>query len=183
MSDEQFELVIEPLGKHSRGAFCCGNTKIDNFFRNNARKSHEAFAQRVFVARTADGEDILGFYALTLMTFTKGMNEKADDKFARVDSIPTIYLTMIGRDQNHGPKGLGAALMEDAFRRCLTVRDNVGAYALTLHAVNEKVAERYEALGFSKFHTDKHDRSKDDETHLAMFYELDAIAKAFSEAA
>lgn len=181
MPESQLEIVIEPLGDHVRGDFCCGEKRIDNFFRNNARNSHDAYAQRIFVARYGDKTELLGFYALTLMTFALGMNEEADAKFGRFNSIPTIYLTMIGRDQTHGPKGIGSVLMEDAFRRCLSVRNNVGAYALTLHAVNERVAQRYEDLGFTRFHTELHDRQQKDETHRAMFYELNAIAAALAE--
>jgi hypothetical protein len=65
---------------------------------------------RVFVARSADAPLPLGFYALTTMTFRVGMNDEADKKFGRHDAIPTIYLTMIGRDKST-QSGLGKHMM------------------------------------------------------------------------
>ncbi|HEV7305195.1 hypothetical protein [Ensifer sp.] len=171
------DIVIEPLGEHPRGAFCCDLQRIDNFFKNNALKSHRAYAQRVFVACTADDKSPVGFYALTTMTFRPGMNAEADKKFGRFDAIPSIYLTMIGRDKA-APKGLGARMMLDAFQRALEVREHVGVYALTLHAFNEKVKAYYETFGFQQFA----DPAQDQEEYKAMFIPLSTVAEAFVEA-
>lgn len=171
------DILIEPLGDHKRGVFCCGNSSIDNFFKNNARKFHEAYSMRVFVARRADALLPLGFYALTTMTFRIGMNDEADKKFKRHDAIPTIYLTMIGRDQN-SQKGLGEHMMLNAFERALMVRENVGVYALTLHAVNDAVKARYEEFGFQAFS----DRAHDNDGHTAMFIPLSVVAASFNAA-
>ncbi|WP_137153483.1 hypothetical protein [Rhizobium sp. FKL33] len=170
------EIVIEPLDDHPRGAFCCGLDKIDNFFKNNASKSHKAYSQRVFVARHADDKTPLGFYALTTMTFRPGMNEEADKKFGRFAAIPSIYLTMIARDKN-GPKGLGVQLMLDAFKRALDVREQVGVYALTLHAYNDTVRAIYQSMGFEVFA----DPAQDQNNFKAMFIPLSSVAATFAE--
>lgn len=169
-------LIIEPLGDHPRGAFCCTLDKIDNFFKNNARKSHEAYAQRIFVACSPDDKTPLGFYALTTMTFRPGMNDEADKKFGRFDAIPSIYLTMIGRHKD-ASKGIGAALMLDAFKRALEVREHVGVYALTLHAYNDKVLELYKKFGFEAFA----DPAQDSDEYKAMFIPLSTVAASFEE--
>ncbi|MGP4727109.1 hypothetical protein ACSV5S_20790 [Agrobacterium deltaense] len=169
-------LIIEPLGDHPRGAFCCTLDKIDNFFKNNARKSHEAYAQRIFVACSPENKTPLGFYALTTMTFRPGMNDEADKKFGRFDAIPSIYLTMIGRHKD-ASKGIGAALMLDAFKRALQVREHVGVYALTLHAYNDKVLELYKTFGFEAFA----DPAQDSDEYKAMFIPLSTVAASFKE--
>jgi len=170
------DIIFEPLGDHPRGAFSCNLVKIDNFFKNNALKSHNAYALRVFVARTKENNTPLGFYALTTMTFRPGMNAAADKKFERVNAIPSIYLTMIGRHQD-APKGLGAAMMLDAFKRSLEVRENVGVWALTLHAFNDVVQKYYEQIGFEVF--EKSDQDLDE--YKAMFIPLSNVAASFAE--
>lgn len=171
------EIVIEPLGDHPRGAFCCTLEKIDNFFKYNALKSHEAYAQRIFVACKTGDNTPLGFYALTTMTFRPGMSEEADKKFGRFAAIPSIYLTMIGRHKD-ASKGLGTQLMLDAFKRALEVREHVGIYALTLHAYNDKVRGIYESFGFQVFS----DPAQDNNEFKAMFIPLSTVAASFEEA-
>ncbi|MDX0105476.1 hypothetical protein CN135_10965 [Sinorhizobium meliloti] len=170
------DIIIEPLGDHPRGAFCCNVKPIDNFFRKHAFDRHSAYALRVFVARRPGDTTPLGFYSLTTMTFQPGMNEEADSKFERFDAIPSVYLSMIARDRE-GPKGLGDFLMLNAFKRALEVREHVGVYALTLHAFNETVREIYERLGFQVFADDR----KLGE-YPAMFLPLSTIAATFDAA-
>ncbi|WP_156379025.1 MULTISPECIES: hypothetical protein [Rhizobium] len=177
------EIVIEPLGDHPRGAFCCGVDRIDNFFRNNALKSHKAYAQRVFVASKHGDKTPVGFYALTIMTFRPGMSEAADKKFGRFDAIPSIYLTMIARDKG-ASKGLGTHMMLDAFKRSLEVREHVGVYALTLHAYNDDVRSIYEKLGFQVFADpgqDQQDSKDETKRYKAMFISLSDVAVTFAE--
>ena len=169
------DIVFEPLGDHPRGAFSCKLEKIDNFFKINALKSHNAYALRVFVARRRDDMTPLGFYALTTMTFRPGMNAEADKKFGRFNAIPSTYLTMIGR-HSEAPKGLGALMMLDAFKRALEVRENVGVWALTLHAFNDEVQKYYTRIGFETF--EKSDQ--DLEEYKAMFIPLSSVAATFA---
>ncbi|MBY3564136.1 hypothetical protein [Rhizobium laguerreae] len=171
------DIIIEPLGgEHPRGAFCCKLKAIDNFFIKHSLDRHEAYALRVFVARRPDDNTPLGFYSLTTMTFQPGMNEEADAKFGRFDAIPSIYLSMIARDQA-SQKGLGDFLMINAFKRALEVREHIGVYAITLHAYNEKVRANYERLGFQAFADDR----KLGE-FPAMFIPLSTVAATFDAA-
>lgn len=171
------DIVIEPLGDHPRGAFFCDVKPIDNFFRKHALDRHAAYATRVFVARRPESNVPLGFYSLTTMTFQRGMNEEADGKFERFAAIPSVYLSMIARDKEGGPKGLGDFLMLNAFKRSLDVREHVGVYALTLHAFNSKVQSIYEKFGFQTF---ADDRKLGD--FPAMFIPLSVVAATFDVA-
>ncbi len=170
------QIVIEPLGEHSRAAFCCGLSRIDNFFKNNAKKVHLGYGTRVFVACRENNQTPIGFYGLTVMTFDVGMNEKADKKFERHGQIPTIYLSMLARDKDQGPKGLGEILLADALQRALRIREDVGVYAMTLHAFNDKVREIYEGAGFQTFSK----TPATEEGYVPMFITLDQVAASLS---
>jgi GNAT superfamily N-acetyltransferase len=162
-------LVIEPLEKsHIRGAFDCGVAKITNFLRNNARKQHEAYQVRVFVA-CDESKKVLGFYSLTLATFEPDhVSEEAQEKFDRVKSVPTIYSAMIGVDLSAQGQGVGYRMMIDAFERCLLISEHVGAYAIALHALDEATAEKYARYGYERF----------EDGELAMFLPLKTLRAA-----
>lgn len=65
---EEINIQIEPLDQtHDRGAFCCASTsKIQNYCRNNARKDHDLYKVRVYVAVRPETKRVLGFYSLVL---------------------------------------------------------------------------------------------------------------------
>lgn len=146
-------LTIEPLAKkHERGAFSCGNVKIDNFFRNNARKDHDAYKVRVFVATEAQSNIALGFYSLTLTALVPdSVSEEARDKFHRVQAVPAIYLAMIGVMSDRQLKGIGYRMMQDVFNRALQISENAGCYAIALDALDSDTAVKYQRYGFEPF--------------------------------
>lgn len=153
MSGPSIAVTIKPLGRENRGAFCCGLTKIDNFFKNNARKDHEKYKVRVFIAMAEGEECPVGFYSLCLTAYIpEDVGDDARDKFDRMKSVPAIYLAMLGVSKKHQRCGIGRCLMKDAFTRALNIAENAGAYALALEAYDESVASYYEKeLEFSRF--------------------------------
>ncbi len=163
-------LRIEPLASsHKRGAFCCGVTTIDNFFRNNARRDHEAYKVRVFVGFLDGVPDPVGFYSLTLTALNpKEVSEQALEKFARVGATPAIYLAMIAVTKDYQKKKFSFELMDDAFTRALAISENAGAYALTLDALNDDLVELYKSFGFEPF----------EEGERKMFIPLSVLRKA-----
>lgn len=100
---------------------------------------------RVFVACPEGSDIVAGFYSLCLSrleprTFMNiGYGKRP---------IPAVYLPMIGVDEAHARKGLGTALMADAFSRTLVIADNAGAYCLWLDAVDAETAAFYAGLDF-----------------------------------
>lgn len=153
VSGAPIEVTIKPLGSERRGAFCCGVTVIDNFFKNNARKDHEKYKVRVFVAIIEGIECPVGFYSLSLMAYVpENVGTDAQAKFDRVKSVPAIYLAMLGVHREYQSRKIGRQLMQNAFDRALQIAENAGAYALALDAYSEAVALYYEkVLGFQRF--------------------------------
>lgn len=145
-------VIIEPLGNYPRGVFSCGHTTIDNFFRNNAKKDHEKYKVRVFVAKRPETEAVLGFYSLTLKVLEPDhVSEEAAEKFGRIKAVPAVYLAMIGVDRSLQGGGIGFRLMIDAFDKALAIAELAGTYALTLDAVDHNVADKYGRYGFKPF--------------------------------
>jgi ribosomal protein S18 acetylase RimI-like enzyme len=123
--------------------FACGNSEIDRFFRLKALQEQKRRSVRVFVLRDGHKGEILGFYSLCVAT----LKEKSFPGFGR-RPIPALYLAMIGVDISHKGRGIGRALMADAFKRAVLVAQNAGAFCLFLDAVDVSTARFYQNLGF-----------------------------------
>lgn len=165
------EVSINPLDPAmGRAGFSCGNATIDNFFRNNARRQHQAHQARVYVA-AYNGFPIGYYYLVVKSSLPEELGESAERKFERAGSVPTIYLGMIGVSSQYQRCGLGRLLMLDAMRNTLRVADLAGVYALTLDALNEDVAKLYERWGFKRFI----------EEGLSMYIALPTIEDLFKQ--
>lgn len=145
------KLVIKPLDKKiSRAAFCCGNEKIDNFCRNNAKRQNDVNRIRVYDAFYEDS--LVGYYYLVASSnLADHISEEALKKFERVKVAPCVYLGMIGVHQDFQGNGIGKVLMLDAMQTTLRVAELIGVYALTLEAIDKKTADLYAKWGFQYF--------------------------------
>ena len=162
------EVEIKPLDPTmDRAAFYCGNKRIDNFFRNNARDQHSINRVRVYVA-AYKSQPIGYYYLVAASNIPETVSAEAVKKFGRVNSTPCVYLGMIGVCEDYSGSGVGKTLMIHAMKKTLEVADLVGLYALTLDAVDEHIAKRYERWGFKRFIAGE----------LAMYIPITTIRKA-----
>lgn len=97
-------------------------------------------------------DDVVGFYSLCVSTL-EPKKILGVAKFGK-RPIPAVYLAMLGVTQEHAKRGLGKALMRDAFERTLAVADNAGAYCLWLTAVDDEKARFYASLQFERIAPD-----------------------------
>lgn len=166
------QVQIKPLDPEiGRAAFCCGNDRIDNFFRNNSRDQHTKNRVRVYVAYLE--REPIGYYYLVAATHPpEAVSKEAEEKFGRVKSTPCVYLGMIGVHGDCQENGVGKLLMLHAMQKTLEVANLIGIYALTLEAIDQKTAERYASWGFSPFIAGE----------LAMYIPIKTIRTALQEA-
>lgn len=145
------KLTIEPLdSKKDRAAFCCGESELDSFFRDNAAEHHERYLARVYTAIYE--EQIVGYYWLVAQSHAPDkISPEALAKLERVSFAPCIYLGMLGTQEDLQGNGIGKALMLHAFGQTVRVAEHVGVYALTLEAINQEKADTYERWGFKYF--------------------------------
>jgi ribosomal protein S18 acetylase RimI-like enzyme len=146
-------ITVQPLRtEHKRGAFLCRNPKIQNYCQVNARRDNDAYKVRVYVACDGDSPDVLGYYYLCLTSYKVGrLDDRADEKFSRVDAVPAVYLGMIGVHGDLAGRGIGKLLMRDAMLRVVRIADLAGTYALTLDALDEGLVAYYRQFGFESF--------------------------------
>lgn len=170
--------IIEPLdpSKHDRAAFSCGIEQVDNFFHKTANKLQKSDNLRVFVM-TQDGGPVIGFYAINshAVDYTDLPKRFARDRPGH-GSIPTAYISMIGRDLKFAGGGYGGDLLIDCLIRIACISDDIGTAIVMLDVLDCGDAERterrvklYKEYGFQPLPTNP----------LRMFIPIATIKKIF----
>lgn len=103
-------------------------------------------ASRTFVVVDAENR-IRGFYALAAGAIT---HQLATGTVRRnmPDPVPVLVLGRLAVDQQAQGIKLGAAMLQDALKRSLTVSQHTGVRALLVHALHERAREFYLHYGF-----------------------------------
>jgi GNAT superfamily N-acetyltransferase len=152
-------LRIVPLDPtlHDRGAFSCGNHRVDDYLRSTAAQAAKYFKAATFVLLQTDAEHkIFGFY--TLLPHEYRDDDQFDDVMARalrvqnLQRIPMILLGQLGVATDVQGKGLGALLLQDALNRALTVAQEVGGVAVITDPYDERARAFYAKYAFSVLH-------------------------------
>jgi GNAT superfamily N-acetyltransferase len=135
---------VEPLrADHDRSTFDCGPNDQMVWLKQYALLAQQADTARVFVTcRRADAH-VVGYYALSAGSI------EPEDAPARVAAgagrypIPAVVLTRLGVDVSEQGRGLGMALVRDAFLQVAAVATRVGVRALVIHAESREAAAFY----------------------------------------
>ncbi len=136
---------------HDRSAFACGFGPIDNFLKSSLSGQIRADMVSAWIA-TAEGDPaVLGFYTLGAMAVRASLGPSKWRR-AGVPDIPVIYIRAVAVRTDMQGKGLGAALLVDAMKRCVGIADQMGAAAIVLDVLDDAHFERrckfYANLGF-----------------------------------
>lgn len=92
---------------------------------------------------------VVGYYALTTGSVLHSDAPSRTKQGAGRYDIPVIILTRLGVDLSEQRKGLGRALVVDAFRRVDYVSREVGVRALLIHTEDQPARSFY--LGLAHF--------------------------------
>ena len=140
----------EAIGRHhDRKSFDCGNSELNSFFGEHARKNHEQGASKTFLAvRDDDGKTIMGFYSLSPVSIQFDRASAIVTKGLPRYDVPMFRLGRLAVSLEYQGKGLmGGQLLLAAGRRCLSVAEEAGGVAIFIDAKNERVAKWYESYG------------------------------------
>jgi GNAT superfamily N-acetyltransferase len=143
------EWYIERLARaHERGEFCCGKAPLDAFLRSLVSQYEKRRLGRTYVAVRQGEPRVWGYYTLAAGAVSyDNLPAEAARKLPR-HSVPVILLARLAVDQAVQGQGLGGALLEDALRRCLSLADQLGIYAVEVDAIDEQAKSFYLKYGF-----------------------------------
>lgn len=160
--------IIEALAsQHDRKGFSCGVFALDRYLKEQAGQDIKRRAALCYVAHEQDSTRIAGYY--TLSAGDVALRDMPEDIARRLPRYPVIPVARIGRlaiDTAFQGKRLGAALLWDAADRAL--RAEMGVFALSVDAKDERAATFYRHYGFVTF----------DSQPLKLFLPLTTVAKS-----
>ena len=149
--------VIVPLDHtHDRAVFDCGEASLNDFLRRYARQNDERGLGRTFVAVLPGASRIYGYYTLASGAVNA---ENLPEKLPRYPT-PMALLGRLAVDESTKGQGLGKILLLDVLQRVLLLTDQLGIYAVEVHAINPQARSFYLKYGFKPL--------LDDEMHLYL---------------
>ncbi len=131
---------------HDVRSFNCGEPVLDDWLVRRALNNQSSGASRTFVV-SDQNNCVYGYYALAAGAVA---HQLAISSVRRnmPDPIPVVVLARLAVDQRAQGLKLGAALLQDAVKRAMTVSQHAGARALLVHALHERAQSFYEHYGF-----------------------------------
>ena len=139
----------EPIDKrHNRKGFDCGQSDLNQFLREHARKSHENSASKTYLAvADSDGTTVFGYYTINPASVDYArVPELARHNLGRHD-VGCYRLARLAIAKDLQGKGLGGQLLVAAARRCMRASEQVGGTAMLIDAKDAKVAAWYAGYG------------------------------------
>ena len=131
---------------HSLGSFDCGRPELTDWFKDDALKAMKNDTARTYVVCRGT-KRVIAYYSLAAGAVDRAA---CPGRLARNTpiQIPVVLLARLAVNADEQGKGLGRALLADAFRRTVQAARVIGARAMLVHALDASAVSFYESLGF-----------------------------------
>lgn len=129
--------------------FDCGDDPLNNYLRRHAWTNQQKSSigvTYVAVDEAAPGA-VLGYFTLAASSIPRDRLPKRDVRGLPPYDLPLILLARLAVDMRFAGRGLGRALISEAFRIALRVGDEIGCRYLVTDAYRDKVGW-YAKYGF-----------------------------------
>jgi GNAT superfamily N-acetyltransferase len=167
---------IEPIASdHEAHSFDCGSEEQTNWLRQHALQAHQSDTAKVYVACLAGTRTVVGYYALSAGSIEHAEAPPRLTKGVGRYPVPVVILTRLGVDLGEQGRGLGSALVRDAFFQVASIAERAGVRALLIHA------ETPEAVGFYRAIDPGFEASPTDPLHVALL--IKDLRRAIRDAA
>lgn len=147
---------------HELDAFLCASAEQTDWLVRRARQAMAVGTTRVLVVTTADGRQVVAYYAWTMAQISLRDAPARLRRGAGRYPQPVALLARLGVHREHERRGLGAALLRDVIQRTAAISDDIGCRGLLVHAESEA------ARGFYRHLVPEFETSPTDELHLVL---------------
>ncbi|MDK4734805.1 GNAT family N-acetyltransferase [Rhizobium sp. CNPSo 3490] len=127
-------------GRHRLQGFSCGKPSLDSWLQNFAASNQQRGFTRTFVV--CDDDRVIGYYGLAPTVIEPNVVSRKIRTGRPPDPIPCLLIGQLAVDSRYRSKGIGSALVKDAFLRCVAGADIIGGRAIVVRAIDEE-AERF----------------------------------------
>jgi len=139
--------AVEKLTKsHDASLFDCGDAELNDWLKRYAFVNLLSDSAQTYVVLRRIR--IVGYYSLSAGAVRPEESPARVAKGLAKHPIGVILLARLAVDKQEQGKGLGEALLKDAFLRIASAADMVGARAVLVHAVDGQARRFYEHFGF-----------------------------------
>lgn len=134
--------------QHDVLGFTCGEASLDEWLHEQAVPATARRTARTWVW-VDQREAVVGYYALAAHKVAK---EEVPTKigWGGPTEIPAVLLARLALSESLRGHGLGEVLVADALGRIVGATQTVAARLVVVDALNERVAQFYESLGFRR---------------------------------
>lgn len=132
-----------------RTAFDCGNDPLNQFLRQRVSQYEKRGLGRTFLLVEAGQTRVLGFYTLAASQLPLSVLPEGDAKKLPRHPVPVLLLGRLAVHRTTHGKGAGRLLLRDAIQRCVSVANQVGAFAVYVEAIDDAAVKFYQKHGFT----------------------------------
>lgn len=134
---------------HDRAGFDRGEESLNKYLRELAGQHLRdgIAATQVLVDEEAPSR-IVGFYTLAAAQVVLDDLQAADRRRLPRYPVPAARLARLAVTRGEQGRGLGEALLQDAVKKCLALRGDLGVRVLVVDALNDGAAAFYRWYGF-----------------------------------
>jgi GNAT superfamily N-acetyltransferase len=118
------------------GNFDCGNEPLNNYLKRHAWNNQEKSSIGVTYVAVDESAPraVLGYFTLAMATVSREVFPKKYVRGLPAYDLPLILLARLAVDRRFAGRGLGHALISEAFRISLRVADEVGCRCIVTDA-------------------------------------------------
>jgi len=131
---------------HNLSQFDCGNSSLSDWLRRYAFLNQRNDSAQTYVVHRANS--VVGYYSLAAGSVNQKEASARITKGLARHPIGVILLARLAVDKRVQGCGLGKALLKDALRRIEGAAETIGARAVLVHAIDDKVRKFYERFDF-----------------------------------
>lgn len=140
----------EPLATfHDCSGFASGRPEMDRFLKEMALFNQQQDYARTFVIADA-GHQVVGYYSLCASMISREHAPRQVAGHASPRDIPVALLARLAVDLQHQKKGLGTALLKNAFLAVIAKSQLIAFRAVMVHALDDEAEAFYLRYGFRK---------------------------------
>lgn len=142
-------MLVERLAElHNRVAFDCGEASLNNYLQRYARQNAARGISLTYVAVSDDAPSvIMGYYTLASSAIAHAALPEGA-KLPRYP-VPAVLIARLAVDRNIQGSGVGTLLLMDSLHRIGRSANEMGIYAIEVHALHERARAFYEHYNFS----------------------------------
>ncbi|MGC9224299.1 MAG: GNAT family N-acetyltransferase [Terracidiphilus sp.] len=150
MIDAQDISLIEKLTAfHNVRTFTCGEHSLDLYLRKYALANQRADSSQTYVVHRS--LDVVGYYTLSFGSVA--LEESPESMATSMPPryrVPVMLFARFAVAESLQGRGLGQALLKDAFLRTTAAAEIGGLAAILVDAINDEMVEFYIRRGFQK---------------------------------